>query len=46
MPRTDVVQSAGERPAGDGPSGPKGPAVKRVRRAAPATPAGGETKGE
>ena len=47
MPRTDVVQAAGERPAGETPSGPKGPAVKRVRRAAPpAAPAGGETKGE
>jgi len=47
MPRTDVVQAAGDRPAGDAPSGPKGPAVKRVRRAAPpAAPAAGETKGE
>ena len=47
MPRTDVVQAAGERPAGEAPTGPKGPAVKRVRRAAPpAAPAGGETKGE
>ena len=50
MPRSDLVQAAGDRPAGEapgGPSGPKGPAVKRVRRAAPpAGPAGGETKGE
>jgi small subunit ribosomal protein S3 len=47
MPRTDVVQAAGDRPAGEAPTGPKGPAVKRVRRAAPpAAPAGGETKGE